>query len=145
MYSPETIYENSINNLGRNFLNQICKWMRTKFQMQGSYKRIRTPPSAARRVSYCPCGCDPKVWRSKQATPAPGTSSPNTTKNSSFGWDLRPLRVIHGCQVRLYLRSNIVESKNPTNKNKWKKKKRVNPKKKKKECLRSQHHGSQLD
>ena len=85
--------------------------MRTQFQMQGSYKRIRTPPSAARRVSCCPCGCDPKVWRSKQATQAPGASSTHTTKNSSLGWDLRPVGVIHGCHVGLYLRRNSVEDK----------------------------------
>ena len=99
------------------FLNQIRKWMRIQFQMQGGYKRIRTPPSAARRVSYYPCRCDPKVWRSKQATPAPGASSPHTTKNSSLCWDLKPLGVIHGCHVGLYLRSNIIEGKSASGAN----------------------------
>ena len=79
--------------------------------MQGGYKRIRTPPCAARRVSYFPCRCDPKAWRSKQAIAAPGSRSPHTTKNSSLCWDLKPLGVIHGCHVGLYLRSNIIEAK----------------------------------
>ena len=79
--------------------------------MQGGYKRIRTPPSTAIRVSYYPCRCDPKVWRSKQAIAAPGSRSPHTTKNSSLCWDLKPLGVIHGCHMGLYLRSNIIEGK----------------------------------
>ena len=77
----------------------------------GRLKRIRTPTSAARRVSSYPYRCDSKVWRSKQAIEAPVSRSPHITNNSSLGWDLKPVEVKHGCHVGLYLRRNSVEDK----------------------------------